>query len=81
MIRIIIELPDDLSVLLDIEQRRCGVRADEIVAEALREYFARERERPAKELPFAKLGRTGFADTSVRIEEILAEEWGGAGRS
>jgi hypothetical protein len=32
-----------------------------------------------KRLSFIDIGANGFTDTSERIDEILAEEWGRAG--
>ena len=76
MKRITISLPDDLAAALERESRRERASVSEIVRKAIE---ARLRPLPIvdgkRQIPFAALGRSGYTDTSERIDEILAEEW------
>ncbi len=76
MKRTTVVLPDDLSALLERERRRRDVSAAAIIREALAAYLG-ANDRP-KRLSFIALGRSGFTDTSERIDDILAQEWGRA---
>jgi hypothetical protein len=74
MRRTTILLEDELADQLDYERRRRNKSTAAIVREALTEYLAGGTSSP-KRLAFAGLGRSGYRDTSVKVEEILAREW------
>jgi hypothetical protein len=74
MQRTTLSLPDDVVVALKREARRRDTSVSEIAREALIKHFGLAEDGPRK-LPFVALGRSGFHDTSERIEEILDEEW------
>lgn len=76
MRRTTILLDDDLADQLDYERRRRNRSTAAVVREALTEYLAGGASSP-KRLTFAGLGRSGYRDTSVKVEEILAREWAG----
>jgi predicted transcriptional regulator len=73
MKRTTISLPDDMAKALSREARRRGTSISAIAREALAERLRLDRD--VRELPFARLGRSGSRDTARRAEEILAEEW------
>ena len=76
MKRITISLPDDLAAKLGRESQREGASVSEIARKALEAYLPGPKIVNGKRvIPFAALGRSGFTDTSERIDEILAEEW------
>jgi predicted transcriptional regulator len=77
MQRTTLTLPDDLVVALKREARRRNTSVSEIAREALIQHFGLADTGPRR-LPFVALGRSGFHDTSERIDEILEEEWGRA---
>jgi ribbon-helix-helix CopG family protein len=76
MRRTTVLLADELADQLDYERRRRNQSTAAIVREALTEYLAGGKPSP-KRLGFVGLGRSGYRDTSVKIEEILAREWAG----
>ena len=73
MKRTTISLPDELATVLQREARRRHLPVSEIVRRALEAQFGLADGR--RRLPFVALGRSGQADVSERVEEILAEEW------
>lgn len=74
MKRLTITLPDDLAAALHEESERRNVPPDTIIQEAVEGLVVAHR--PRRELRFTNLGASGEHDTSERIEEILAREWG-----
>jgi len=76
MRRTTVLLEDGLADQLDYERRRRNQSTAAIVREALTEYLAGGRA-PHKRLAFASLGGSGYRNTSVEVEEILAREWAG----
>jgi predicted transcriptional regulator len=77
MQRTTLSLPDDVVAALKREARRRDTSVSEIAREALIQHFRLADTGPRK-LPFVALGRSGFHDTSERIDEILEEAWGRA---
>jgi hypothetical protein len=75
MKRTTISLPDDLAAAMEREARRRHVSISEVARECLAARFQPSSEGRRK-LPFIGIARGGDTDTSERIEEILAEEWG-----
>lgn len=74
MKRTTISLPDDVAQLAEREAKRRGVSLSEVAREALVEHL-RVGPGTRRALPFAKLGRSEHTDTSVRVDEALAERW------
>jgi hypothetical protein len=72
--RIAIKLTDALYARLPCEAERRNVAISEITQEALEAYFGQSGAR--RRLQAAGAGRSGRADISERIEEILAAEVG-----
>jgi predicted DNA-binding protein len=74
MKRTTVKVSEDLDARLRHEAERRGITVSEMTREALEAYL-----RPASDrrLSFESLGRSGAGDIASRIEEILAEEWGG----
>jgi predicted transcriptional regulator len=72
MKRTTVKLPDDLDALLRHEAARRGVTISEITREAIAGHLGGATRR----LGAAGAGRSGRADISERIEEILAAEVG-----
>ncbi len=77
MKRTTISLPDDLAARLEREAARRSVSASAVVRSALADALGAGPEGARRPLPFPALGGSGVADTSDRVEEILAREWGG----
>jgi hypothetical protein len=75
MKRTTLTLPDDVLAALKREARRRDTSVSDVAREALIKHFGLADEGPRR-LPFVALGRSGYRDTSERIEEILDEEWG-----
>lgn len=73
MKRTTVKLPDELDARLRHEAARRGVTVSELTREAISEYLGVQ---PRRKLGFAAAGRSGHGDLSVRIEEILRDEWG-----
>jgi predicted transcriptional regulator len=72
MRRTTVKIPDALDARLRHEARRRGVTISEVSREALQAYLVGPSDR--RRLGAAKAGRSGSADVSERIEEILAAE-------
>lgn len=70
MKRTTVKLPDEIDAKLRHEAARRGITVSELTREAIERYLGgRERQ-----LRAAGAGRSGRADISERIEEILAAE-------
>lgn len=78
MKRITISLPDDIAARLEREAARRSVSASAVVRSALADALGAGGAGTRRPLPFPALGNSGVADTSERVEDILAREWGGA---
>ncbi|HEY5320833.1 MAG TPA: CopG family transcriptional regulator [Galbitalea sp.] len=78
MKRITISLPDDLAAAVTRAAGRRRVSVSELTREALSAHLSLDGPGSKRTLGFAKLGASGFRDTSSRVEEILAEEWSAA---
>lgn len=74
MKRTTLTLTDELALVLEREARRHDTSVSQIARAALSEHFGLSGQRPPRPR-FPILGHSGGADTSERIEEILAEEW------
>jgi predicted transcriptional regulator len=72
MKRTTVKLPDDLDARLRHEAQRRGVTISDVTRAAIEEHLGRRRGR--RRLLAAGAGRSGAADVSVRIEEILRGE-------
>jgi Arc/MetJ-type ribon-helix-helix transcriptional regulator len=80
MKRTTVSLPDDLSAALIRESRRRNVSVSEVTRDALARHLGLSPgER--RELPFARLGRSGHSNTARDLEELLAREWDDDARS
>jgi hypothetical protein len=77
MQRTTLSLPDEVLRALKREARRRDTSVSEVARDVLMKHFGLGDGGP-RELPFVALGRSGYHDTSERIEEILDEEWGRA---
>ena len=77
MQRTTLTLPDELLIVLKREARRRDTSVSEIAREALIQHFGLADTGPRK-LPFVGIGRSGYRDTSERIDEILDDAWGRA---
>ncbi|HVW90365.1 MAG TPA: CopG family transcriptional regulator [Gaiellaceae bacterium] len=75
MKRTTVSLPDELAAAVMRAADRRRVSVSELTREALSAHLGLDRPAGKRTLGFAKLGASGFRDTSNRIEEILAEEW------
>jgi predicted transcriptional regulator len=73
MKRTSVKLPDELDAQLRHEAARRGMTISELTREAVESHLAAHRGRRRKLLA-AGAGRSGRADVSERIEEILAAE-------
>ncbi len=71
--RTTVKLPDELDARLRHEAERRATTVSEITREAIRAYLGVGAQR---QLNAAKAGRSGQADISERIEEILRQEVG-----
>lgn len=69
MNRTTVKLPDELDARLRHEAKRRGVTVSELTREAIAAHLG-----PRRRLAAAGVGRSGRADISERIEEILASE-------
>ena len=73
MKRTTVKLPDELDTRLRLEARRRGLTISDLTREAIEAHL---NGTPRRDLLAAGAGRSGRADVSERIEEILLEEWG-----
>jgi predicted transcriptional regulator len=69
MRRTTVKLPDDLDARLRNEAARRGMTVSELTREAIESHLGGKR----RTLLSAKSGRSGYTDTSERIEELLRE--------
>lgn len=74
VVRTTISLPEDTAEMLQFEAKLRGKPVSQIVRDALDAHLHICRE-GKRRLPFESLGRSGFTDTSERVDEILAESW------
>jgi predicted transcriptional regulator len=74
MKRTTVKISDELDAKLRHEAARRGVTISQVTRDALESYLGLNGGR--RRLLAAAAGRSGYTDTSERIEEILAEEWG-----
>jgi hypothetical protein len=74
MHRTTLSLPDDVLLALKCEARRRDTSISEVARRALVKHFGLDHDGP-RTLPFVGVGRSGYHDTSERIDEILDEEW------
>lgn len=72
MKRTTVKLPDDLDAKLRHEADRRGVTISELTREAIEAHLGAKRGR--RKLLAAGSGRSGSANISIRIEEILRRE-------
>jgi hypothetical protein len=72
MKRTTVKLPDELDARLRLEARRRGVTISELTREAIQTHLDGGGRR---RLLAAGAGRSGRADVSERIEELLREDW------
>ena len=72
MKRTTVKLPDELDVRLRLEAKRRGMTISELTREAIETHLDGGGSR---RLLAAGAGRSGRADVSERIEELLREEW------
>lgn len=79
MKRTTITLPNEIAILLELEQQRLHLSTAELIRRALSAYFQVDGTQP-KRLRIASLGRSGHHDTAREAESILAREWGNASR-
>ncbi|WP_219413254.1 CopG family transcriptional regulator [Pseudonocardia nigra] len=73
MKRTTVKLPEDLDREMRDEAVRRGLTLSEWTREAIEAHLPRQRGR--RRLRATGAGNSGQADTSERIEEILAAEW------
>jgi hypothetical protein len=74
MKRTTVKLPDELDALLRHEAARRGITISELTREAVERHLVAGSGRHRRRLHAAGAGRSGQADISERIEEILAAE-------
>lgn len=72
MRRTTVKLPDELDARLRHEAQRRGTTVSEVTREAIEAHLGAARGR--RRLLAAGAGRSGRADVSERIEEIIAAE-------
>ncbi|HXV34830.1 MAG TPA: CopG family transcriptional regulator [Gaiellaceae bacterium] len=72
MKRTTVKLPDELDARLRLEAKRRGLTISELTREAIATHLDGGGRRT---LLAAGAGRSGRADVSERIEELLREEW------
>lgn len=72
MKRTTVKLPDDLDREMREDAARLGMTVSEWTREAIADKLPRQRGR--RQLRAVGAGRSGRADISARIDEILAEE-------
>jgi hypothetical protein len=73
MKRTTVKIPDALDTRLRHEATRRGVTISQVTREALEAHLGAD---VGGRFPWAGEFRSGFTDTSQRVEEILREEWG-----
>jgi predicted transcriptional regulator len=71
MKRTTVKLPDELDARLRLEAERRETAVSEVTREAIEDFLGGNK--PKRKL-MAAAGRSGHADISVRIEEILRNE-------
>ena len=71
MVRTTVKLPEELDARLRFEAQRRRITISALTREAIESHL---RPRPRRRLGAAAAGRSGRADVSERIEEILARE-------
>ena len=81
MQRTTVSLTEPVATALAREARRRSVSASQIVRESLSETLGLGDAEGVRPLPFPPLGQSGRSDTSERVDEILAAEWGEDARS
>jgi len=69
MVRTTVKLPEELDARLRYEAQRRGITISELTREAINSHLG-----PLRKLGAAAAGRSGHADVSERIEEILTAE-------
>jgi predicted DNA-binding protein len=72
MKRTTVKLPDQLDARLRLEAKRRGLTISQLTREAIETHLDDGGRRT---LLAAGAGRSGHADVSARIEELLREEW------
>jgi hypothetical protein len=75
MRRTTVKIPDALDARLRHEAARRGVTISQVTREALEAHLGGAG--AGRRILGAGEFRSGFTDTSQRVEEILREEWGG----
>jgi hypothetical protein len=75
MRRTTILLPDELATLVEIERKRRDVTTAELVRLALTSFLQPSAEH-ARRFSFIGIAESGVADTSERVDELLAEGFG-----
>ena len=71
MKRTTVMLPDDLAARLRYEAKRRGESTAALVREAVEQYLPRDTGR--RTLSFFALGKSGIADGSERVDEIVGD--------
>jgi hypothetical protein len=74
MKRTTVSLPDDLADALARESRRRNVSVSEVTRQALAQHLRLVPGEP-RQVPFARLGRSGHTRTARAMEELLDREW------
>jgi predicted transcriptional regulator len=74
--RTTLNLTPELAESLAREARRRGVSASALARLAIAGFLANQAAETStpREIPFAKLGRSGIRDTASRMEELLVDE-------
>ncbi|MBY0398613.1 MAG: ribbon-helix-helix protein, CopG family [Thermoleophilia bacterium] len=78
MRRITVSMPDELAAALAREARLSGRSMSAIAREAVARHLALDAVGP-RSLPFGALGRSAHRHTARRMQDLLAQEWGGGG--
>jgi predicted transcriptional regulator len=75
MKRTTISLPDDLAAAVERAARQRHLTVSELSRQALRAHLGLVGDTPRR-LAFADLGRSGQANVSQDMEDLLRTEWG-----